>query len=153
MCLNRWAWIKEAIAYENTLTSHDISVKAVHFAEAGISNPEDRLINIIEKKYKKQGIDYKRLKVELPRANWKELFLRLDLEDFLLHIDMNPDFSAFYEKLEVCRLSKISTLLIPVIQINNIKSGFHYLTALLSRLTSLKYLEFTGLPQMHNMIS
>ena len=89
----------------------------------------------------------------MPRATWKEIFLRLDLEDFLLHIDMNPDFSAFYEKLEVCKASKINTLLVPIIQINNIKSGYYYLTALLTKLPTIKYLEFSGLPQMHNMIN
>lgn len=32
-------------------------------------------------------------------------------------------------------------------EINNIKSGYYYLTALLSKLTGLKYVEFAGLPQ------
>lgn len=35
-----------------------------------------------------------------------------------------------------------------MIEINNIKSGYYYLTALLSKLTTLKYVEFAGLPQM-----
>lgn len=86
--------------------------------------------------------------VALPQTTWKQLFLRLDLEDFLFHINMNPDFKAFYEKLEVCRHSGVNTILVYMIETNNIKSGFYYLTALLSKLTTLKYLEFAGLPQM-----
>ena len=72
--------------------------------------------------------------------NWKQLFLRLDLEDFLFTIDMNTDFPSFYEKLEVCKENNVSIILISMIEINNIKSGFYYLTALLSKLTTLKYL-------------
>ena len=99
MCINRWAWIKEAMAYEPKTTVQDISAKAVEFIEAGISKPEDRLVKMIEKQYKKVGINYQEPKVDLPKTSWKEMFLRLDLEDFLLHIDMNPDFGEFYEKL------------------------------------------------------
>ena len=99
MCISRWAWIKEAMAYEPKTTVQDISAKAVDFIEAGISKPEDRLVKMIEKQYKKVAIDYQQPKVDLPKTSWKEMFLRLDLEDFLLHIDMNPDFGEFYEKL------------------------------------------------------
>lgn len=40
-----------------------------------------------------------------------------------------------------------------MVEINNIKSGFYYLTALLSRLPTLKYLEFSGLPQLNNVLN
>ena len=53
MCIDRWAWIKETIAYEPTATADDISEKATKVAEAGISKPEDRLVKMIESKYKK----------------------------------------------------------------------------------------------------
>jgi|JI61114C2RNA_FD_contig_51_242392_length_634_multi_1_in_0_out_0_2 hypothetical protein len=61
---------------------------------------------------------------------------------------MNPDFKVLYEKLEVCKYSNVNTILIAMIEINNIKSGYYYLTTLLSKLTTLKYIEFAGLPQM-----
>ena len=76
----------------------------------------------------------------MPEITWKQLFLRLDLEDFLIYIDMNPDFGSLYEKLEVCSYSGINTLLIPMIEISQIKSGYHYLTAILSKLSSLKHI-------------
>lgn len=92
-------------------------------------------------------IDYKESAIPLPTSTWKQLFLRLDLEDYLFHIDMNPDFKVFYEKLEVCKYAEVNTILIVMFEINNIKSGYYYMTALLSKLTGLKYLEFAGLPQ------
>ena len=64
---------------------------------------------------------------------------------------MNPDFPSLYEKLEVCEHAKVNTLLIPMVEINKIKSGYHYLTSILSRLTSLKHIEFSGLPQGHRI--
>lgn len=53
---------------------------------------------------------------------------------------MNPDFNSFYEKLEVCRFAGVNTLLIPIVPINKLKSGYFYLTSLLSKLNTLKYL-------------
>ncbi len=75
-----------------------------------------------------------------PKISWKQVFLRLDLEDFLSQIDMNPDFPMFYEKIEVCKFAKVNTILISMLEINNIKSGYYYLTALLSKMTTLKFI-------------
>lgn len=97
-------------------------------------------MKIINEKYKNSGIKYNLPKIDVPQISWKQLFLRLDLEDFLIYIDMNPDFNAFYEKLEVCRFSEVNTLLIPIVPIKQIKSGYFYLTSLLTRLNTLKYL-------------
>ena len=56
-----------------------------------------------------------------------------------------------YEKLEICKFSKINTLLIPMIEVSRIKSGYFYLTSILSKLTSLRHVEFSGLPQGHRL--
>lgn len=64
---------------------------------------------------------------------------------------MNPDFNAFYQKLEICKFSEVNTLLIPIVPIQKIKSEYFYLTSLLSKLTGLKYLELTGLPQKNKI--
>ena len=66
---------------------------------------------------------------------------------------MNPDFATFYEKLEVCAKNNINTLLLPIVEVNNIKSGYYYITALLSKITTLKFLEFSGLPQINNQLN
>jgi hypothetical protein len=53
---------------------------------------------------------------------------------------MSPDFHTFYEKLYVCSQNNLNTILIPMIEIHNLKSGYYYLTALLTKLTTLKYI-------------
>lgn len=152
MCYERWSWIRESLSYEKSLSSRDVSERAINYSKEGIVKSEDRLMKIIHERYKNQGIDYKKPKIDMPEISWKQLFLRLDLEDFLVYIDMNPDFNSFYEKLEICRHSQVNTLLIPIVEVSQIKSGYYYLTSLLTRMTHLKYLEFTGLPQK-NVIS
>lgn len=151
MCIERWSWIKETMIYEKNLTSQDISEKATDFSKKGILKAEDRLMKIIRENYKNSGINYKLPKITRPSVSWKQLFLRLDLEDFLTYIDMNPDFGSYYEKLEVCKYAKMNTLLVPIVPINQLKSGYFYLTSLLSKLDTLKYLEFTGLPQKNRI--
>jgi len=153
MCVERWAWIKEIISYDSTLTAKEISTKAINYAQEGIAKPEDRLMKVIKERYLNEKINYKEHSTPLPEIDWKRLFLRLDLEDFLLHIDMNPDFRDYYEKLEVCKASKLNTILIPFIEINNVKSGNYYITVLFSKLSTLKYVEFSGLPNMSNIIT
>lgn len=37
-----------------------------------------------------------------------------------------------------------------MVEVNNLKSGYYYITAILSKLTTLKYIEFSGLPQLNN---
>ena len=110
-------------------------------------------MKVIKERYLNKNVQYNEPQINIPTIDWKQLFLRLDLEDFLLTIDMNPDFKDFYEKLEVCKFSKLNTILIPFIEIHNVKSGHFYLTALLSKMTTLKYVEFSGLPNMSNVLT
>lgn len=42
-------------------------------------------------------------------------------------------------------------MVIPIVPIKQLKSGYFYLTSLLTRLNTLKYLEFTGLPQRNRI--
>ena len=121
--------------------------------EKGVSKTEDRITKIINDDYKKSHLKHDEPTINIPETDWKRLFLRLDLEDFLKYIDMNPDFTTFYEKLEVCAKNNISTLLLPIVEVNNIKSGYYYITALLSKITTLKYLEFSGIPQINNQLN
>jgi len=53
------------------MNANDISLKAIEVAEAGISKPDDRLVTMIEKKYKKEGINYNIPVVNLPKTSWK----------------------------------------------------------------------------------
>lgn len=124
----------------------------MEYTKKGVSKTEDRINKLIDE-YKESHIKYHEPKLNIPETDWKRLFLRLDLEDFLKYIDMNPDFTTFYEKLEVCYRNNVSTLLIPIVEVNNIKSGYYYITSLLAKITTLKYLEFSGLPQINNQLN
>jgi hypothetical protein len=66
---------------------------------------------------------------------------------------MNPDFPTLYEKVYVCAQNNLNTLLIPILDIQKLKSGYYYITALLSKISTLKYLEFSGLPQINNSLN
>lgn len=153
MCVNRWVWIKEAMLSDPSLTSNSIAELALEFTEKGVTKTEDRITKIINGEYKTSHLKYDEPKIRIPETDWKRLFLRLDLEDFLKYIDMNPDFGMLYEKLEVCSKNNLSTLLVPVVEVNNIKSGYYYISALLSKITTLKFLEFSGLPQINNKLN
>lgn len=71
------------------------------------------------------------------------------MEDFLVYFDFNPDFESFYEKLKVGS-KKIICLTVPVIEVKNLKSGFHYITSLFSNLLSITHLQISGIPQQQN---
>ena len=59
MCVERWAWIREALAYDASLDAQAISAKALQYGKEGISKPEDRLNKIIQEQYLNSRIDYK----------------------------------------------------------------------------------------------
>lgn len=58
MCISRWSWIKEALLSDPTLTSHDISFKAIEYTEKGVSKTEDRITKIINDKYKNSELKH-----------------------------------------------------------------------------------------------
>lgn len=153
MCVERWPWIKEALFADGSLSSTDISLKALDNTKKGVSKTRDRISRIISDDYKDSHLHYEEPKVNVPDMDWKRVFLRLDLEDFLKYIDMNPDFPTFYQKLHVCAQNNINTLLIPLVEVSHIKSGYYYITSILSQLTTLKYIEFSGLPQLNNKMN
>lgn len=75
--------------------------------------------------------------------------MKLDLEETLNYIDINPDFRTFYEKLELAK-TKVHTLTIPIVGVKNLKSGYHYITALLKTLTKLTHIVICGQPETQN---
>jgi len=75
-----------------------------------------------------------------PKMTWQELFLKLDFEHFMEMFAYNPDFKRFYKLMEIIapHVKCLSVLIIPK---KNIKSGYHWLTALLSSMTKLTTLK------------
>jgi hypothetical protein len=114
----------------------NINLKNYKFPENSILN---RVNEYVQEKVKRKYVQFEQPFIEIPSQTWRKLFLALDIVDFLLQIDMNPDFSTFYEKLEACK-NDLDTMVVPVFNLRNVKSGYHFLTALLTRLTKLKYL-------------
>jgi hypothetical protein len=152
MCSQRWAWIREELMFNHTSDSDYMSQRATHYFKEGMAKPEDRLFKTISLKYRLKYVNYNEPSIQLPPMSWKSLYMRLDLEEFLLQIDMNPDFKQLYEKLELCKFVGLNTLVVPLVTIENLKSGYHYLCAVLTKLTTLKYLEFCGLSSAINTI-
>lgn len=129
-----------------------MSQRATYYFKEGLAKPEDRLFKTINMKYRKRYINYNEPSYQLPKMSWKSLYMRLDLEEFLLQIDMNPEFKQFYEKLELCKFVGLNTLIVPLIPIKNLKSGYYYLCSVLTKLTTLKYLDVCGPSSSNNVI-
>lgn len=70
---------------------------------------------------------------------WRQLYLQMNLQEMLSTFNENPDFQAFYEAL---RLSArhLRVVVYTVGPVTNIKSNYHFLTALLTRLIHLEKL-------------
>lgn len=144
LCSNRWTWIKEQLSNNPGISSNELSKIATQDLKNKNTKSTDRVVTLIQKKYRDAYINYNIPEVKLPEISWKMLYLRLDLEEFLSLIDMNPNFPELYNKLEVCNAIKLNTLIIPLVSVNNIKSGFYYLTSILNKLNTLEYIEVCG---------
>lgn len=66
MCITRWSWIKEAMLADPTLSSHDISLKALEHTKKGVSKTEDRVTKIINDRYKNSHLNYDEPKISIP---------------------------------------------------------------------------------------
>jgi ubiquitin-protein ligase/Ran GTPase-activating protein (RanGAP) involved in mRNA processing and transport len=70
-------------------------------------------------------------------CSWKELFLRLYLENTISRLNENPDFQNFHETLELSG-PFINQLELTMNAVSNLKSGYFFITALLQKLQQLK---------------
>jgi hypothetical protein len=152
MCSQRWAWIKEELMISPRSDADYLSLRATHYFKEGMAKPEDRLFKTINIHYRQKYINYNEPAIKLPSMSWKTLYMRLDLEEFLLQIDMNPTFEDLYKKLELCKFVGLNTLVIPVTSVENLKSGYHYLCAVLTKLTTLKYVDLCGPSSANNVM-
>lgn len=58
-------------------------------------------------------------------------------------MDNNPDFKSFYSKIQVAA-PYLSSVVIPLITVKNIKSGHYYITAFLEECKNLRHLQIVG---------
>eukprot|EP01022_Parablepharisma_sp_SALTPOND_P003502 TRINITY_DN1141_c0_g1_i1.p1 TRINITY_DN1141_c0_g1~~TRINITY_DN1141_c0_g1_i1.p1 ORF type:complete len:1379 (+),score=244.39 TRINITY_DN1141_c0_g1_i1:5896-10032(+) len=75
-----------------------------------------------------------------PSMNWRDLFMKLDFEYFMEMFVYNPDFKRFYSLMKLIS-PYVKSLCIMVIPKKKIKSGYHWLTALLTEFTKLTTLK------------
>ena len=68
--------------------------------------------------------------------NWMDLFLKLSFENFLDLFIYNPDFKKFYEIMKLIA-PYVKCLCIQIGTKKGIKSGYHWITALFTHMTSL----------------
>jgi len=71
---------------------------------------------------------------------WKELFMKLEFERYINLFIYNPDFKTFYKYLEIIA-PYIHCLCLPIGAKKGIKSGYHWLTSALTKLTKLTTLK------------
>lgn len=146
VCLSRWAWIREAMEVNPEWSAQELYHHSLENLLQGDSLPHNRLFRDVNNKWREQKIQVQLPQQTHPDFNFEQLFLKLDLEDTLLYFDQNPDFQSFYEKLEIAA-PKLHSITIPVINIKNLKSGYHFYTQTLSKLTKLTHLLICGLPE------
>lgn len=146
--LKRNCYLKQIADLRPDITPFELSLIQHKALKENREKPED-LIEEMKKNYLKkdefsqdkgEDVDYSKAK----HFTWQHLFIKLDLEDHLANMDHFPDFPNFYLKLETS-VDFLEELVIPIISIKNLKSDYHYLTGLLTKLTKLKVLHIMGL--------
>ena len=78
---------------------------------------------------------------EYPQTmSWRNLFLKLDFEYFMMVFPYNPDFKKFYRLIEQIK-PLVTAVCLPIISKASLKSGYYWLTAFLSRMPQLECLK------------
>ena len=141
----RNTYLKQIATLRPTISPLELCVINHKVVKENREKPED-LLEEMKKSYLRKGdIEFVGAKAgEFKQFSWKHLFIKLDLEEHLANMDYFPDFPNFYMKLDLCR-DYIEELVIPIISLKNLKSGYHYITGLLSKLTKLRILHIMGL--------
>lgn len=142
-CLKRWVWIKEALEANPKLTPTHFAEKSSEIINETQTTVTNKLNDNIQRVYLKKEGKYSAPALPFPEHTWHKLFLKLDLEEHLVYFDMLIDFHMFYEKLEVCS-EQLTALVLPLINITQIQSGYFYITQVLSKLKKLEVLEITS---------
>eukprot|EP01016_Furgasonia_blochmanni_P017442 TRINITY_DN2022_c0_g2_i2.p1 TRINITY_DN2022_c0_g2~~TRINITY_DN2022_c0_g2_i2.p1 ORF type:complete len:1150 (+),score=280.83 TRINITY_DN2022_c0_g2_i2:75-3524(+) len=147
MVLQRWNWIKRAVENNSNLNAAYFAKKSDDLRMNLVQDLQDPIIEA-KNGYLRNLSSQEYIPELVPRYDdkyeWRDLFIKLDIEEQLIYFDLNPDFKNFYKTIQACK-DYIRTLILPLIPIKNIKSGYYYITALLTQLTSLQHLGLVGL--------
>lgn len=78
--------------------------------------------------------------------SWRDLFVKLDFEDFIELFQYSADFKELYEYVGICA-PFLTSIILPTIQRKHLKSGHYWVMVLLTKLTKLKTFIFRGSQQ------
>ena len=152
-CIDRWVWIKDTVENAVSIAPKKIAVMSDVRIQSTEFKVEEELATL-KKQYLKNENQDNLAPVLIEKYSgaytWRELFVKLDLEEHLVFMDQSPDFQLYYDKLKAIQ-GLIKVLVIPLIDTKHIKSGHYYLTALLTHLTKLQHVEIIGLNQVVNL--
>lgn len=146
--LKRNSYLNHLVYLQPEISPYELSLIHHKNLKEHKEKSEDLLEEMKKTYLKKEYIDIRNYddfdQAKAKKFTWKDLLIKLDLEEHLAYMDFFPDFNNFYNKLEACK-ELIDELVIPIISLKNLKSGYHYLTALLTKLTNLKTIHIMGL--------
>lgn len=147
-CLKRWPWMKRYVSfhYEKTFGAADIAYQADTFDYSYSLLCEDHID--ISKVIRSQ-FDFKKADRHLPTHtqlygsgfNWRELFIKLDIEESTRFLNFSEDFKSLYAKLPIAA-QYLQTFVVYISKCDNLKSGFYYLATILTHLKGIKSLKF-----------
>ena len=108
-------------------------------------DPEDIYSHSFNKVYtlKKTPQEYygeRLIKDYAENFTWQDLYAKLDLEECILNLNSEQDFTSFYQRLELVG-SSIKTFTLYITPESKLKSGYHYITAALTYLKNLRVLK------------
>jgi len=144
-CLARWSWAKEICENYKDTKPNSLARQSDEYYSSIDSKKPEKLVVLKDNYLQNKGWNKQDLKDEkYPESlTWRDLFIKMDIEEHLWQMDNDPNFKDFYTKLH-CTAKFVTSLVIPIVSVKNIKSGHYYLTALLSHLTGLKQLQIVG---------
>ena len=76
----------------------------------------------------------------IKKLSWKQLYIKLYLEDYCKYFPYIADFKQLYSLLDLVKDEVIHFVLYTSRE-GNLKSDYNYIRAILSKLNSIQYLE------------
>lgn len=78
-----------------------------------------------------------------PTYSWQQLFIKLDIEEAILRLTVNPNFREIHRKFDAAS-NLLTNFAMPVLPTKTIKSGYYYVASYIERLTNCRVLTIQG---------
>lgn len=149
LCLERWPWMKNFYNadYDRTTLPRDVAIEQENRDKTEFIAQSDS--QEIYHTVFKEKVKMTKTASEYYGANgvqdydegftWKQLFAKIDLEEFVMTLHLHNDFKSMYRRLDaVADLMTNFTLYIT--KCTNLKSGYYYLCSVLSFFKNIRVL-------------